>query len=67
MGLLPAISKERITSIGNGAGVGAAMALLSGKQRQIAEEQIRKITHVELSRDMDFQEYYIDSMIFKKE
>lgn len=66
MGLLPAIPKERITSIGNGAGVGAAMALLSEKQRKIAEEQTRKITHVELSQDMDFQEYYIDSMIFRK-
>lgn len=64
IGLLPDIPTEKIISIGNGAGTGASMALLNGDMRRKAEEQTQKITHVELSQDMDFQDYYIDSMLF---
>lgn len=64
MGLLPDIAEDKVISIGNGAGTGAAMALLSGKIKQRAEEESRETTHVELSRDLDFQEFYIESMMF---
>ncbi|MDO4976887.1 MAG: ASKHA domain-containing protein, partial [Eubacteriales bacterium] len=64
MGLLPAVSPEKVISIGNGAGVGASMALLSVDKRKDAEEKVKIIEHVELSQDMDFQEYYIQSMLF---
>lgn len=64
MGLLPAISKDKVISIGNGAGVGASMALLSQDCREQAETLTKKIRHIELSKNEDFQEYYIDSMLF---
>lgn len=64
MGLLPSVSPDKVISIGNGAGVGASMALLSAEKRRDAEEKVKIIEHVELSQDMDFQEYYIQSMLF---
>lgn len=66
MGLLPPVPVEKITSIGNAAGVGSSMALLSKKVRRQAEEQTRAIEHVELAQDEDFQDYYISGMQFPK-
>lgn len=64
IGLLPSIELDKIESIGNGAGIGASMALLSSETRNIAEEQVKRIKHVELSQNMDFQDYYVKSMLF---
>ncbi len=64
MGLLPSISPDKVISIGNGAGVGASMALLSINCREQAELLTKQIRHVELSKNDDFQDYYIDSMLF---
>lgn len=66
IGLLPDIEEEKVCSIGNGAGIGAAMALLSGEVCRRAEEEVKKIEHVELAKDPDFQDFYIDGMLFEK-
>lgn len=65
MGLLPNIKEEKVQSIGNGAGIGASMALLSVETKRRAELQAREIEHVELAKDADFQDFYIDSMLFQ--
>lgn len=64
MGLLPKLDSKKVISIGNGAGTGASMALLSGAVREKAESLARKVIHVELSKDKDFEELYIENMNF---
>ena len=64
IGLLPNVAEDKIISLGNGAGAGASMALLSEKMRKKAEEITELACHVELSQDADFQNYYINGMNF---
>ncbi len=64
IGLLPNVPLERIHAIGNGAGSGAVMALLSEQYKQKAELETENITHVELSQDEYFQDCYIENMLF---
>lgn len=66
IGLLPQISKAKIHSIGNAAGIGACMALLSEKKRAEADSVAEKIIHLELSACSEFQDEYIKQMKFKK-
>ncbi len=64
IGLLPDVPPERIVSVGNAAGAGASMALLSVKDRQKAERLAAEVTHIELSANPEFQEAYIKAMSF---
>lgn len=64
IGLFPKIPKERIYSVGNAAGTGASMALLSKNARDLVKTLAREVEHIELSMNMDFQEEYIDAMNF---
>ena len=65
IGLLPRTSREKIHSIGNAAGIGACMALLSAEKREEAERVAREIVHLELSACSEFQDEYIREMKFK--
>lgn len=71
IGLLPEASRtkkealDKIKSLGNTAGVGASMALLSTKERAIAIEIAEKVTSVDLASCDDFKREYIESMNFK--
>lgn len=64
IGLLPDIDKGRIRAIGNAAGVGASMSVLSDKARSNSARYAREIKHVELAALSDFQEKYIGAMEF---
>ena len=64
IGLLPAVAVEQIIPIGNAAGAGASMALLSVEQRQHAASLATMSRHVELSMNETFQECYISAMQF---
>jgi uncharacterized 2Fe-2S/4Fe-4S cluster protein (DUF4445 family) len=64
IGLLPDIPLERIKSIGNAAGVGAKMALLSIEERNRAVELSESIEYVELSNSLKFQEEFMNAMYF---
>lgn len=66
IGLLPAIAEENVISVGNAAGVGACMALLSGKHRNLVDDQVKDIEHVELSCNDIFQDEYIMAMGFPR-
>jgi len=66
IGLLPAIPEENVISVGNAAGVGACMALLSGKHRNMVDDQVKDIEHVELSCNDIFQDEYIMAMGFPR-
>ncbi len=64
IGLLPEVAADRIHSVGNAAGAGASMALLSMAARTHADALARSVRHVELSMNPVFQELYIDAMRF---
>lgn len=64
IGLLPDIGIDRIHSVGNAAGSGASMALLSNKHRDEAERLASAATHIELSMNPDFQDEYMLAMRF---
>lgn len=55
IGMLPDIPTEFITFVGNAAGAGARMALISKTQRRVAVSISRKVDYVELALDPDFQ------------
>lgn len=64
IGLLPKIEEEKICSLGNSAGIGASMILLSEQSREEAEKVAREIEHIELAARGDFQDQYMMAMMF---
>lgn len=64
IGLLPAVPPEKVISVGNAAGAGASMALMSEYCRAKAEVLAAEVKHIELSANPEFQEKYIQSMSF---
>lgn len=64
IGLLPKIAEEKIHSLGNSAGIGASMILLSECCRQEAEVTAGRIEHIELAARSDFQDQYMTAMMF---
>ncbi len=62
--LIPDIPRDRMDSVGNTAGVGCSMALLS---RDAFDQMVRlseEIEHIELATRTDFQDVYTRSMRF---
>lgn len=64
IGLLPDIPLERIRSVGNAAGTGAIMALLSRRHFEYAVSLAGTIRHVELSMHNAFSGRFARAMIF---
>jgi uncharacterized 2Fe-2S/4Fe-4S cluster protein (DUF4445 family) len=64
IGLFPRVPITRITSVGNAAGDGAKLALLSKKERAAAQELARRAEHVELSSRLDFQNEFVNALGF---
>lgn len=64
MGLLPNVPLERISAIGNSAGVGAAMILLSEESRAEAVRVSHTVEHIDLAEKKDFQDEYLKGMRF---
>jgi uncharacterized 2Fe-2S/4Fe-4S cluster protein (DUF4445 family) len=62
IGMIPDVPIEKIKSVGNAAGTGARLALLSRKSRETAEEIARKVRYLELVLDPDFTREYAKSM-----
>ncbi len=64
IGLVPPLPIERITAVGNAAGQGAVMALLSTDLRHEATRIARFAEHVELSARPDFMEQFVEDLAF---
>jgi uncharacterized 2Fe-2S/4Fe-4S cluster protein (DUF4445 family) len=64
IGLMPRFPNATVTPVGNAAGSGAKMALLSRAERERASEMVRWIEYLELSGRSDFQEIFAEAMIF---
>ena len=66
IGLLPQIDVERVISVGNAAGIGASMALLSKTERDRADRLAEEVEHIELSAHPDFQKTFLNAMYLGK-
>ncbi|EGW36538.1 ASKHA domain-containing protein [Desulfosporosinus sp. OT] len=66
IGLLPALPMEKITTIGNAAGDGAKLALLSIEERGRADFLAKQAEHIELSTNKEFQAQFIKGLDFKR-
>jgi uncharacterized 2Fe-2S/4Fe-4S cluster protein (DUF4445 family) len=64
IGLVPPVDVDRILSVGNTAGEGAKMSLLSFRERQVAFELPDKIEYVELSGRSDFNDSFVSVLAF---
>jgi len=65
VGLLPKGAEGKIHAIGNAAGTGAIMALLSDNCKNECEHIAKTGRHVELGSNPVFMERYIENMFFK--
>ena len=64
IGLLPAIPLEKIHFVGNAAGSGAQMALISQKARKMAKKLAEKIDYMEIAHQTEFQMVFSEFLLF---
>lgn len=64
IGLIPPVPKELVKSIGNAAGAGARLALLSDGEMQQARNLARSTIHLELALSPDYQMELMERMMF---
>ncbi len=62
--MLPPIDPSRVENIGNAAGDGAIMALMSSDRLQEASKIKKMVTYVELANQSDFQERFLRNLNF---
>lgn len=63
-GMLPSVPLDRIQVIGNAAGTGARMVLISREARREAEEIAKQVEYLDLSADSEFTQGFMQSMFF---
>ncbi|MFA0784523.1 MAG: hypothetical protein YYHSYBAR_002914 [Candidatus Fervidibacter sacchari] len=64
IGLLPPLPMERFFIVGNAAGAGAKLALRSVEERRRAVELARKMTHVPMTGNPDYEEALMEFIGF---
>lgn len=64
IGMLPDVELHKISAVGNAAGVGAKMMLLSSLVRQKGEQLAKKIEHLELNTYPDFDLFFANGIRF---
>jgi len=64
LGLIPSLALNKIASVGNAAGKGSEIVLLSDKMKRTCSEIARETEYVELSSRKDFQKEFMDAMYF---
>ncbi len=64
IGLIPDVPRERIRSVGNAAGLGAQLALLSRAAKDEADVIARRTEHLALTNDTRFQTMFAEQMRF---
>ncbi len=62
VGMIPDCRVDHIQSVGNAAGDGARLALLSRAKREEADRIARQVEYMELTIEPDFQEQFIESL-----
>jgi len=64
IGLVPAVPLDRIRAVGNAAGEGAKIALLSYREREAAEAMPGRVDYIELSGREDFNDIFMGVLGF---
>ena len=64
IGLVPKLPAVRIVSVGNVAGEGAKLVLLSAQERHGATALLSEICYVELSNRADFNDRFVEQLAF---
>jgi len=64
IGLIPNIPLERIKPVGNAAGEGAKISLMSNEKRIEENILIKKIDYIELASENNFNEEFVKSLRF---
>lgn len=64
IGLLPKVAAEKVISIGNAAGIGACMALLSKSALEYSKLLAEETEHIDLASHPSFQDEYLKAMYF---
>jgi len=64
LGLIPPLALNKIKSIGNAAGRGTEMVLLSDKMKNTCGKTAVEVTYIELSSRKDFQKEFMDAIFF---
>ena len=62
IGMLPDLPLERFQQVGNAAGTGARLALISRQKRAEAQDIARQVRYIELARVPDFQRLFAETM-----
>ena len=62
IGLLPVLPLDRISQVGNAAGTGARLALISRAHRQQAQAIARRVSYLELARTPCFMRNFAEAM-----
>jgi uncharacterized 2Fe-2S/4Fe-4S cluster protein (DUF4445 family) len=62
LGLIPDCDLSRVASVGNAAGTGALIALLSRASRTEIEEVVRRVEKIETAVEPSFQAYFVDAL-----
>ena len=61
IGMLPSLTPERFQQVGNAAGAGAKLALLSRRKRAEAQTIASKVRYIELANFPDFMQTFIQA------
>lgn len=64
IGMLPPIDLEKIVPIGNAAGAGAKLALISVGERERASRLAERIQHIELAGHPEYENEFMENMMF---
>ncbi|MGC9333694.1 MAG: ASKHA domain-containing protein [Anaerolineae bacterium] len=64
IGLLPELPLDRVEQVGNAAGTGARLALISAEQRQQARDLAQRVRYLELARAPRFMRNFAEGMTF---
>ncbi len=62
IGLLPVLPLDRVSQVGNAAGTGARLALISRTHRQQAQEIASRVSYLELARTPRFMRNFAEAM-----
>ncbi len=67
LGLVPDCPVDRVTSVGNSAGVGALRALLAASERQEMEAVVAGVTKIETATEARFQDLFVSALAIPHE
>jgi uncharacterized 2Fe-2S/4Fe-4S cluster protein (DUF4445 family) len=64
IGMIPAVKKQVVETVANGAGLGAAM-FLTPEGFDLGEELAQKAEQIDLDANLDFQEQFVNALALR--